>query len=141
MRYVPLAERRAILGSLVGARPDPVADPGPLARLQHINLDDLDGMLLRTPGTMEVCSPTGIHTITVMSADGACRERIDGSVTHYRCEHLIEGALRSSAEMYIDPSADPPANCERTTGAGGCFLDPYPKAKGATGRDTIRGKR
>jgi len=107
----------------------PVADPGPQARLQRILLDDVDGILLRVPGTMEVCAPTGIFTLAVESADGVCREIVEGSATRYRCEHFEGDTLRSYAEMRIDPGLDPPANCEKTGGRGSCQIDLYSQGK------------
>lgn len=122
LQYEPLERRTISLGQLLGFK-KPVGRTTaskPLERLDSLRLADLDGLLVLVPGTMNVCYKARVFTISVLSSEGHCRELADGSATVYECEHRIDGALRSSAVMRMDPAQDPTANCERTTGAGVC---------------------
>jgi len=131
LQYEPLADRTATIGELLGLE-KPSQDPKrPLARLHDLRLDRVDGILVRIPGTSNICTQESVFVITVMSPDGTCKEIGEGSATAYVCEHWIGESLRSMARMKTDPTMTPTSSCMATRGGGGCFIFDYPKAQAA----------
>jgi hypothetical protein len=131
LQYEPFKGRTATLGDLLGVGEPFRVPPVPLVRLHDLRLEGVDGVLVRIPGTSNICTSKQVYVITVLSPDGSCREIVEGAKTTYVCEHRIGESLRSMASMAIDPAMNPTSSCMATKGAGSCLIFDYPDARPA----------